>query len=441
MLLYYIIIIYLNSKPKTFKKNGFLQPTLGVIFRVCAEPDLVGGITGDQDEDDESTPCIFAANILEGVVSAYPSKQVYAAATPFLSQYMESPDPLMRKAGFIGMTMLVEPCSDQMRAGLKQFVDYTIANFNNPSSEVKVAALATMAQFSEHLRPEILDYHNQVIPAIFALLSGSDPEFQSKACVVFESFAAGMGQEIVQYAPQIIDCLLRIISSGTPDLKESALSALSAMLEECDTGDNVAPYLAPIMDAVKPLCYITKDEEIIVRGRALECIGVIAVMVGRDRFAPFIPEMTKNALDGLAIDSAFSFELHELTLRFFENIAQIVGKEFAAFLPQIMPFCLNTIKSQEFNDFGDGGRDAAKIASCFNAQEALGEVLSQVNEQNAANIPQINEDDGNTFDDFEDALNDEDDDIEDEVDDYIIILFVININVIFIFIYIYYDVL
>lgn len=323
------------------------------------------------------------------------------------------------------MTMLVEPCSEQMRAGLAQFVDYTVANFANPSAEVKVAALATMAQFAEHLRPEVLEYHARIIPAIFALLSGPDPEFQSKACVVFEVFASNMGQEVLPYAPQIMDCLLRIITSGAPDLKESALSALSAMLEACDTKENLAPYLGAIMAAVKPLCYLTGDEEIVVRGRALECIGVIAVMVGRDLFAPFLPEMSKNALDGLAIDSAFSFELHELTLRFFENIAQVVGKDFAQFLPQIMPFCINTMRSQEFDDFKNGGRDpSSKLVSCFNTQDALSEVLPHVDPSSSSSSTSTTtattattgntngEDDA--YDSFEDALDGEEDDIDDD---------------------------
>ena len=327
---------------------------------------------------------------------------------------MESPEPLMRKAGFIGMTILVETCSEQMRSNLQRFVDYTIENFTNPSAQVKLAALATLAQFAEHLWPEIQDYHGKIIPAIFALLSGPDPEFQSKGCSVFESFAANMGTEILQYAPQIMDCLLRIIASGTPDLKEAALSALSAMLEACGTGDNIAPYLASIMAAVKPLCYITKDEEILVRGRALECIGVIAVMVGKERFYPFIPEMTQNALDGLKIDSAFSFELQDLTLKFLENIAQVLGKEFAGFLPNIMPFCLNTLKSQMFDDFANGGRDMSKIPLGFNSKDVVNDVIAQVNEVIEDKVPDDAED---PYDEFEDAINNEDDDAYEDVNE------------------------
>ena len=402
-----------NSKPKSFRKNGFLQPTLGVIFQLCSEPDDIAGTTGDDDDDSENTPCVFAANILEGVISSYPAKQVYNAAVPFLSQYMENPDPLMRKAGFVGMTILVETCSEQMRSNLQRFVDYTIDNFTNPSPQVKLAALATLAQFSEHLWPEIQDYHGKIIPAIFALLSGTDPEFQSKGCSVFESFAANMGTEILQYAPQIMDCLLRIIASGTPDLKESALSALSAMLEACGTGDNIAPYLASIMAAVKPLCYITKDEEILVRGRALECIGVIAVMVGKERFYPFIPEMTQNALEGLKIDSAFSFELQELTLKFLENIAQVVGKEFTALLPSIMPFCLSTLKSQEFDEFANTNNNLSKVTSELASKNIAKDVLDQVKEVVDVSTDD-NDDNDDPYDEFGDAIDNEDEDAYDD---------------------------
>lgn len=77
-----------------------------------------------------------------------------------------------------------------------------------------------------------------------------------------------------------------------------------------------------------------------VRARATECIGLCALAVGEPAKA-IVQESMSLVLGGLEL--GFS-ELNEFTFGFFCNICELLGADFASFLPVVMPHVSYTIK-------------------------------------------------------------------------------------------------
>jgi vesicle coat complex subunit len=79
----------------------------------------------------------------------------------------------------------------------------------HPAPEVRGAAINALCYFSEHLIPDIFDYHAVIIPAMMKYIGDLSPKVVSKALIAIDVFFDGMEQEdILQYLPVVIPRLI-----------------------------------------------------------------------------------------------------------------------------------------------------------------------------------------------------------------------------------------
>lgn len=79
---------------------------------------------------------------------------------------------------------------------------------------------------------------------------------------------------------------------------------------------------------------LTEERHFNLRGRSLECLGHLAVAVGKDGFAPYLAMGMHSAEMSLQMDAP---ELHEYTYAFFGTACRVIGSDFAQFLPTLVP--------------------------------------------------------------------------------------------------------
>jgi hypothetical protein len=87
-----------------------------------------------------------------------------------------------------------------------------------------------------------------------------------------------------------------------------AISALAAVAMAA--GEAFTPHYERVYAFMRVLIGQTGDAELVLRARAMECIGLMNLAVGRSACAPVIQEVTAAALDGLRLDLP---ELREYT--------------------------------------------------------------------------------------------------------------------------------
>jgi len=79
---------------------------------------------------------------------------------------------------------------------------------------------------------------------------------------------------------------------------------------------------------------LTEERHFNLRGRSLECLGHLAVAIGKDSFAPHLAMGMQSAEQSLQMDAP---ELHEYTYAFFGTACRVIGSDFAQFLPTLVP--------------------------------------------------------------------------------------------------------
>lgn len=80
------------------------------------------------------------------------------------------------------------------------------------------------------------------------------------------------------------------------------------------------------------------------RGRALECMGHMAIAVGRDTFRPYFQATMQCACEGLTTNST---DLQEFAYAVFANLAKVMKEEFAPVLPELVPHLIQVIGTDE----------------------------------------------------------------------------------------------
>ena len=109
-------------------------------------------------------------------------------------------------------------------------------------------------------------------------------------------------------------------------------------------------YVVGVSTLMAKLMERKEEKTYSLRGRALECMGHIAIAVGKEHFRPYFSMTMQCACEGLTYDST---DLHEFAYAAFPNLAKVMGEEFAPVLAEFVPH-LVTVISQDEGQFEQG---------------------------------------------------------------------------------------
>ena len=87
--------------------------------------------------------------------------------------------------------------------------------------------------------------------------------------------------------------------------------------------EEFAPYVVSVASLMSKLMELEEEKTYSLRGQALECMGHIAIAVGKEHFRPYFGMTMQCACEGLTLDST---DLHEFVYAAFANL---VGAAFS----------------------------------------------------------------------------------------------------------------
>jgi len=145
----------------------------------------------------------------------------------------------------------------------------------------------------------------------------------------------------------LLDPLVRklafLLESTTKrSIQEMATAAIAATAVAAE--EDFLPYLDGVAALMTKMMALKEEKMYSLRGRAIECMGHVAIAVGRDKFRPHFVEAMRCACDGLTLDSN---DLHAFSYALFANLSKVMGQEFSPFLPELVPHLLDMIQKDD----------------------------------------------------------------------------------------------
>ncbi|KAF2563645.1 hypothetical protein F2Q70_00014520, partial [Brassica cretica] len=240
-----------------------------------------------EDEDaGETGNYSMGQECLDRLAIALGGNTIVPVAYQQFSAYLVASEWQKHHASLIALAQIAEGCSKVMIKNLEQVVSMILSQFQSPHPRVRWAAINAIGQLSTDLGPDLQNQHHQrVLPALAAAMDDiQNPRVQAHAASAVLNFSENCTPEILApYLDGIVSKLLVLLQNGKQMVQEGALTALASVADSSQEHfqkyyDVVMPYLKTI------LMNATDKSKRMLRAKSMECISLVGMAVGKDRF-------------------------------------------------------------------------------------------------------------------------------------------------------------
>ncbi|KAL0483879.1 importin-beta [Acrasis kona] len=385
-------------KPNILTKQKIVPSIIDMSFTLLVE-------SSDQDDlfNDEITIYKCGAQLLDELAAGVPSKYIFNHAMRIAVPLTDSNKAAERKAGYTSIGIMAEGCHDPSRNNLSSIVPLLLRGMQDQDASVRSAANVAMSSCAEFLQPEIYAHHHLILPQVVRSLDESSTEVKEKVCCTLDAFCRYMNESILPYTDQIMTKLLQMLTSGDGKTQEVIASAISAVAGAAQK--SFLPYAQTVLYMMNQIMSSPHDNLITLKGKAIECVGIVATAIGKEHFAPFFDPFMQHAIHIMKSPNQQNHhdELREYTFTFFENISSCLGGEFNVYLPQVMEFVMECLS--------DGGISEQALEQIqVNAPQVTGDLDGRVKYQEE----EEEEEEVDLEDDEAEEIEEDDDDDDDE---------------------------
>lgn len=333
------VVQIIEAKTGKLIKHNLIEPLLDCCFRLSVEP------YADSFEASDMTPQKLAVEILDALAFNTPKQLIYQRSMQHVSALLQpGQNDNNMKGGLVVVAVLAEGLSELFKDNLKQLIEVICACTKHSSSAVRSAAAVAITQFSDFLQPDILSYHEMILPCVFSMLLNPNEilSVKKRVVVAIEVFCEHMGDDLLPYVQQLMEMLVRLMQQGDPVIQECCINAIKSVAKAAK--EKFEPYFVETIKMMGQLMSQKEDALLALRAKATECVGGIATAVGKARFGPYLPDFFRLAVEGTALEC---YQLREAAYSFFSSIALMLDTEFAQFMPTVMPLLIATCASDD----------------------------------------------------------------------------------------------
>eukprot|EP01028_Stygiella_incarcerata_P009269 TRINITY_DN4363_c0_g1_i1.p1 TRINITY_DN4363_c0_g1~~TRINITY_DN4363_c0_g1_i1.p1 ORF type:complete len:1062 (-),score=298.27 TRINITY_DN4363_c0_g1_i1:84-3269(-) len=325
-----------SLRPAWIHRNNLIRPIVLVCFTLMREPSV--------DVFHDSVSSRYGTHCLHQTSSHLPNKYVFPVLYNTCMSSIRAEDIFTRIASLSGLGIAAETCQEEMCDHIADAVQAVVESFGHPDPQVKEAACFAMAQYAEYLQPDVLNFHEAVLPSLIPVLgTAASPMVQTKGCLVLDAFVENLENDVLPYLDLIMKNLVPLLDSPVTEVVASVFSAIAAVAVA--SREQFSPYVGYVLDVCEHGMTLSEDDSLIIRARATECLGNVLDAAGISN----VPEDRLGRLIELVFsgfDLGFS-ELNEYSYGFFINLASQLGEGMEPFMERIVSLALAACRSND----------------------------------------------------------------------------------------------
>mmetsp|Transcript_77073 Transcript_77073/g.160416 ORF Transcript_77073/g.160416 Transcript_77073/m.160416 type:complete len:1116 (+) Transcript_77073:170-3517(+) len=239
---------------------------------------------------------------------------------------------------------------------INEMAKLLLQHMEHQHPRVRCKAVHALGQLANDQAPHFQDaWHATVMPKLLQQFDDPVDRVASMAMSAFVSFGEELDNALMaEYANAFMTKLVgRLNSSKHRMVLEESITSIAVIAGVI--GKDFSQYYDGIMPLLKQLVLNAKGEkEARLRGKAFECLSLLGLAVGKEKFLPDAKEAIQQMLQS---DMETDELLREYIKEASERICKCLKNDFAQFLPHLMPNVFKSLKL-EMEEVGAGGVSA-----------------------------------------------------------------------------------
>ncbi|GMH40252.1 hypothetical protein BSKO_08156 [Bryopsis sp. KO-2023] len=315
----------------------------------------------------------FGQECLDRVAMSFRGKVVVPVAGVMLNAWIQDQDWKKRHATLICLAQIAEGCAKVMLKEIDALTEMCLRGLTDPVAKVRWAACQAIGQMCMDLGPHLqASQHQVVVPRILAAMDDNEnPRVQAHASAALVNFCEACEvEDLVPYLDSLMEKLIQLLRCGSKVVQEGALTALASVADRAQ--DAFIKYYDSVMPLLRGILLSATDRKYqMLRAKALECVSLVGMAVGRDCFRNDAKDILQylNQLNNshLEPDDPIMSYMMQVGVR----LCKCLGHEFLPYMGIVMPPLLKAaaqdpdvkVKSLDEEDFdtADDDEDTEKV--------------------------------------------------------------------------------
>lgn len=357
------LVSYTEKKSKWLAKN---LPALPALTLECCmelmleiedgEADLKAWAERmDDEEGEEDADELFHSGeqAIDRVVEAMTMESVGTTLFAVIGKYASSDVWQAKHAALAAVKQTVEYVEEADH--VSETAKLLLAHVDHPHPRVRYTALHALGQLANDQSPHFQEaWHQTVMPQLLAKMDDNVDRVAAMAMSSFVSFGEELDNALMQqYAPGFMQKLVGRLQTSTHRMVQeesiTSIAVIAGVIEQdfCTYYDGMMPLLK------KLVMHSNGDKQGRLRGKAFECMSLLGVAVGKEKFLPdareAIGEMLKTTFEADDLQREYINEASE-------RICKCLKADFAPFLPAMLPNLFKAL-TLEGTDVAPTGKD------------------------------------------------------------------------------------
>jgi len=340
-----VLVTLSESKPGMVRKiPNFLPEVFSVLLEWMTHLEENSSWNVGESEDCDDTDTAIAEESLDRLSIALAGETIAPILFSAIPAFLGSGDWRFRHAGLMAISVSGEGAVKYLSQHLQDVVGMILPFFTDAHPRVRWAACNTIGQMCSDFQPDIqLTFHQPILSSIIQVMNDSEnPRVQAHAASAIVNFCEDCkGDLLTPYLPSLLEKLHSLLQS--PKIVQEQVVTAVAALADC-AGQQFLPFYDYFVPFLKEILKSALSAEFhILRSKAIECISIIGVAVGKEKFMADCQDVIKflHELNYQPNDP----EMASMMLAW-ARLCRCLGKDFEPYLDLVMPALLNSAQTQ-----------------------------------------------------------------------------------------------
>uniref|UniRef100_A0A2K6NK93 Importin 5 n=1 Tax=Rhinopithecus roxellana TaxID=61622 RepID=A0A2K6NK93_RHIRO len=246
------------------------------------------------EDDDFDSNAVAGESALDRMACGLGGKLVLPMIKEHIMQMLQNPDWKYRHAGLMALSAIGEGCHQQMEGILNEIVNFVLLFLQDPHPRVRYAACNAVGQMATDFAPGFQKkFHEKVIAALLQTMEDQgNQRVQAHAAAALINFTEDCPKSLlIPYLDNLVKHLHSImvlklqelIQKGTKLVLEQVVTSIASVADTAE--EKFVPYYDLFMPSLKHIVENAVQKELrLLRGKTIECISLIGLAVGKEKF-------------------------------------------------------------------------------------------------------------------------------------------------------------